>query len=315
MPKKSPQKRDGCYQRTDRAGWWIIWTDAQGRRRCRKTDAANITQAEANPRGGNAARRTSQDAWPRAAGQGYIRGSAARYLKHQKVRLTPSTYAREEGILRVHLARFNPLKLSAIRKLDIQRYVTERAVEVSAGSVRRELAALKHIFSLAVEWELIPVSPAQRVKAAEDAAGPRALLQPTELRALLEACPDGLREIVALAVSTGMRRGEVMGLRYLDVDLSNRRILLPQTKNGDSRIVYLNAMAMMVLKSVEAGAPGDRVFSDWQPDQVTMAFAGYAEGFRFLTSGFTTCATRRQAGCAWRARTFTRSRNCSVTKT
>jgi len=57
---------------------------------------------------------------------------ADRYLKYQKDRLTPKTYAREESILRIHLARFNSLKLSAVRKLDIQRYVTELAAEVSA---------------------------------------------------------------------------------------------------------------------------------------------------------------------------------------
>jgi hypothetical protein len=42
MPKKTPQKRDGVYQSKDRPGWWISWTDAQGRRRYRKTDAQNI---------------------------------------------------------------------------------------------------------------------------------------------------------------------------------------------------------------------------------------------------------------------------------
>jgi hypothetical protein len=46
MPKKSPQKRDGVYARKDRKGLWISWTDAQGRRRRRKTDAQNITQAK-----------------------------------------------------------------------------------------------------------------------------------------------------------------------------------------------------------------------------------------------------------------------------
>jgi integrase len=37
--------------------------------------------------------------------------------------------------------------------------------------------------------------------------------------------------------SQGMRRSEILGLRWLDVDLPNRRVLLPQTKNGSlSRI-------------------------------------------------------------------------------
>src|SRR5262245_18575230 len=47
VAKRTPQKRDGVYQRKDWPGWWISWTDAQGRRRRRKTDAQNTTQAKA----------------------------------------------------------------------------------------------------------------------------------------------------------------------------------------------------------------------------------------------------------------------------
>ena len=47
----------------------------------------------------------------------------------------------------------------------------------------------------------------------------------------------------------GMRRGEVLGLRWLDIDFKGGRIMLPQTKNGDGRIVYLNTMAQHVLGS------------------------------------------------------------------
>jgi hypothetical protein len=46
VAKKAAQKRDGVYTRKDRPGFWITWTDAQGDRRYRKTDAANITQAK-----------------------------------------------------------------------------------------------------------------------------------------------------------------------------------------------------------------------------------------------------------------------------
>src|SRR5262249_38855021 len=144
-------------------------------------------------------------------------------------------------------------KAASVRKLDVQRYVTDASAERSAYSVQKELVVLKHLFSLAVEWEIVPANPARDVKMPKAPAGRVRYLQPTELRALLEACPDGLREIVALAVSTGMRRGEILGLRYLDVDLSNRRIMLPQTKNGESRIVYLNEMARMVFDSLPAG--------------------------------------------------------------
>jgi len=46
MARKSVQARDGVYERQDRPGFWISWTDAQGRRHYRKTDAQNITQAK-----------------------------------------------------------------------------------------------------------------------------------------------------------------------------------------------------------------------------------------------------------------------------
>jgi len=275
MAKKSAQKRDGVYQRKDRPGWWISWTDAQGRRRFRKTDAQNITQAK-QIRSAELLRVEQAKILGHAApGDETFEDVAKRYLKYQNARLAPKSYAREESILRVHLAQFNSLKLSSFRKVDIQRYVTEAAAARSASSVHKELVVLKHLFSLAVEWEILPMNPAQGVKAPKLPAGRVRYLQPTELRALLEACPDGLREIVALAVSTGMRRGEIIGLRYLDIDLPNRRIMLPQTKNGDGRVIYLNEMAAQVFQSIgwnEETRPTDCVFAKWTLSAVTEAF-------------------------------------------
>jgi integrase len=92
---------------------------------------------------------------------------------------------------------------------------------------------------------------------------------------VLEACPDWVRPIIALLVSTGMRRGEVLGLRWLDVDRKGCRILLPQTKNGEGRIVYLNRIACDALDSLPGGKPTEFVFPVQQstPEAVSMAFA------------------------------------------
>ena len=188
--------------------------------------------------------------------------------------------------------------------MDIQQYVTEASAQRSASSVQKELVVLKHLFSLAVEWEIIPVSLALGVKAPKLPAGRVRYLQLTELRALLEACRDGLREIVALAVSTGMRRGEIINLRYLDVDLSNRRIMLPQTKNGDGRGVYLNDMAAQVFSSVkwdENAKPTDRIFVDWTPSALTEAFRRLCrnlklEDFKFHDLRHTAASCMRMSG-------------------
>src|SRR5215471_10426894 len=100
MPKKTPNKRDGCYQRKDRGNtWWISWKDAQGRRRQRKTSAQNITQAKEIL---NAVKHEVEKAKAlgvQPAGKDTFKEVSAKYLKYQKARLTPAAYAREEGIL------------------------------------------------------------------------------------------------------------------------------------------------------------------------------------------------------------------------
>ena len=187
--------------------------------------------------------------------------------------MTPRAYFREEFILEKHLKQFFRVPVASVRRVDIQRYVTKRSGEVSAHTVQKELNVLKHLLKLAVEWEIIPFTPAQGVKSPKVPAGRVRYLQPTELRALMETSPDWLRPIVGLAVSTGMRRSEILGLRWLDVDLHGGRLLLPQTKNGEGRIVYLNHLAASVLNSISNGNPAKLIFPDRSPEQVSVAFA------------------------------------------
>lgn len=127
-----------------------------------------------------------------------------------------------------------------------------------------------------MEWELIPANPAHGVKSPKVAPGRVRYLQPGELRAVLKACRDWLRPIAGLAVATGMRRGEILGLRWLDVDFKGGRIMLPQTKNGEGRIVYLNTLAQEALAAVprQDAKPTDRIFAGEQvmPENVSLAF-------------------------------------------
>jgi integrase len=92
--------------------------------------------------------------------------------------------------------------------------------------------------------------PVQRISRREGspvAAGSVRYLQPGELRAVLEASSEWLRPVRALAACNGMRRSELLGLCWLDVDLAQGRVMLPQTKNGEGRIVYLNETAKAVI--------------------------------------------------------------------
>jgi integrase len=227
-----------------------------------------------------------------------------RYLAHQKPRLTPAGYERTRGITHQLLQPFfGTAKLSEIRRVDIQRYVTHRSALIAAGTVARELNVLKRLFSLCVEWELLTVNASSGVRPPRVPSGRVRYLQPAELRNLLEKCPDWLKPIVGLAVTTGMRRGEILCLRWVDLDRQGERVCLPQTKNGESRIVYLNAMASQVIDFL-AGTQrprSERIFAGIRGERVSVACrraarAAAIEDFRFHDLRHTAASWLRMSG-------------------
>lgn len=305
MPKKT-RVRDGIYERPDRPGFWGSWIDASGRRRRRMFKAHTLTQARTLLAAEKATAEKNRTLGYTQPSEDTFAGITVRYLKHQKARLTPRSYEREDGIIETHLKPFfGQMKLADIRRADVQRYITHRGGKGAAASIVKEVNVIKHMLGLAVEWELVPVNHAHRVKAPKPAAGRVRYLQPNELRAVLEACPEWLRPIAGLAVSTGMRRGEILGLRWRDVDEKGKRIILSQTKNGDGRIVYLNILALQALATArnETSRPADRIFNETQmsPDYVTQVFAractaAGVENFRFHDLRHTAASWMRMNG-------------------
>jgi len=200
---------------------------------------------------------------------------AMRYLKHQKARVTEAEFIRQQGILDKHLNPFfGVLKIADIRRAGIQSYITGRTGEVAPGTIVKELNTLKHLFSMAVEWEIIPLNPAQGVKPPRVPAGRVRYLEPGELRGLMEACPPWLRPIVGLALASGMRRGELLKVRWADVDVPRGRILLSHTKNGEPRYAYLNKLSLQVIESLgpQEHKSTAKLFPSVTPAQVTVAF-------------------------------------------
>lgn len=269
--------RDGIFTRN--GNFYISYTEANGKRVQRKLKGVVSRTKAKELRNAELARvekaRTLGYAPPT---RDTFTEIIPRYLQHQEARLTPKAYERSRGIVETHLkASFGTMPLADIRRQDVQKYITRRLGEVSTNTVIREMSVLKHLFGLAVEWELIPTNPAYRTGGKKDnmkvPPGRTRYLQPTELHAVLEASPEWLRPIAALLAFTGMRRSELLGLRWLDVDLRGERIMLPQTKNGDGRIVPLNDLATGVLATLPPGSPADRVFpADISGENVSLTF-------------------------------------------
>jgi integrase len=112
----------------------------------------------------------------------------------------------------------------------------------SPATANRFLSALSKAFSDAVrEWHWLHDNPLRRVAKEQESQGRVRYLSDDEREKLLNACRKSelteLHLIVMLALTTGMRRGEILGLRWPDVDLERRVIVLNKTKNHDRRSV------------------------------------------------------------------------------
>jgi integrase len=111
------------------------------------------------------------------------------------------------------------------------------------ATINRLVATLKHMFTKAVEWDMVEEETLKRirkVKLLEENNRRLRFLTREEGQALLKACSEELRPIVAMALNTGMRKGEILSLTWDQVDLKHGFILLDRTKNGERREIPIN---------------------------------------------------------------------------
>ena len=101
---------------------------------------------------------------------------------------------------------------------------------MSPATLNRELACLKHMFNKAIEWEKMEYNPVRRVKLLREDNARLRYLTCDEIRRLYENCTEHLKSIVLTALHTGMRRGEILKLKWEDVDLDQKIVFVKNTK-------------------------------------------------------------------------------------
>ena len=132
---------------------------------------------------------------------------------------------------------------------------TKRGTQRNPATVVRYLAALSVCFTHAVkEWEWIDDTPMRKVTKPKESRGRVRFLSDDERAHLLKACKESsnpaLYPAVVLALSTGMRSGEIMGLTWDVVDLNRGRAILHETKNNERRAVAITGHALELLKDM-----------------------------------------------------------------
>lgn len=198
--------------------------------------------------------------------------SLASILKRYQKEVTPSKKSAEIESIKINVLlrdkTLASLKMTAVSSTEIAKWRDRRLKEVTGATVNREINLLSAVLNHARrEWGIHVENPFPYVKRPEHSRPRERRLSPDEQRYLFAALtcgeernPNGtlaagirnpwILPLVQLALETAMRRGELLSLQWEHVDLERQTAYLPDTKNGDSRMVPLSTRAVEILKGV-----------------------------------------------------------------
>lgn len=146
------------------------------------------------------------------------------WLPHAATRVRPTTLARYEQLVRVHvLPRIGRVKVSSLRPSHIQGVLDAMmAAGAAPASVLQCHRVLSAALRQAVRWQVLAVNPCDAVRPPRPERNQLRVPSSDEVRRILEVARGSVYEVpLLLAATTGMRRGEVLGLRWPVVDLDS----------------------------------------------------------------------------------------------
>ena len=163
---------------------------------------------------------------------------------------TKATYQSNDRACRPTLGS---LRLADINRRALADHISARKqAGVTDATIRRDLAFLSSLFSMAMRWEWVDTNPVTAVgKRSLKESRPRTrFLTRAEFDALKYAAPDFLKPMLVLAVETGMRREELLSVTVRSIDLQRREIHLDKTKTNAPRRVPLVDTAVVTVESL-----------------------------------------------------------------
>jgi integrase len=169
---------------------------------------------------------------------------ANEWIEHKRTRLRETTWEVYEGHIRNHFYDLDRLKINRVAIATVETFITDRQAQgMNIGTLRKILVSLGQILSYAVRHKYIehnPLREAERPRGGQsqfqegeamDLEGMKILI-PSHITAFLEKVKEPkYRILFMMAIFTGARQGELLGLKWSDVDWENRQIYIQRTFN------------------------------------------------------------------------------------
>jgi integrase len=189
---------------------------------------------------------------------------------HHKPRTTADIKVMLETIVQPVLGS---IKVTDVKRSDIEKLHSNMKSHSTRGN--RVLSWLNAMFNKAVDWELRETNPCSRIKRYREDARER-FLTDAELKAAGDALRtlelnreriQGAIDAIRIIAMTGLRHGEVLNLRWANVDLQNSVLILHDSKTG-RRNVNFGAQALALLTHIKENSKGELVVHGRHPDTV-----------------------------------------------
>ncbi len=166
--------------------------------------------------------------------------------------------------------RINALKRSSLTKYSaaaitgklVSQWRDQRLLKVSGSTVGREMTLISHVFTVAMrEWGIsIHQNPVSLVRKPPSGRHRDRVLSDDERKSLIEACSrcrsPWVQPVVIFALETAARRGEILALRWSDIDLNKKTAKLSVTKTGEPRTIPLSPACIALLQSLPRSIDG-----------------------------------------------------------
>ena len=192
----------------------------------------------------------------------------------------PATIRDYERMLRNYL--LEPLggrRLGTIGRGDVQTLVDQWLRDgASASAVRNRLMPLRVVYRLALQDGAVATSPCEHLRMPAVRSRRERVVDPAEARALLDALPLDVRAVYAAAIYAGLRRGELRGLRWDDVDLvagvirvrrsfdDKEGLVEPKTRAGSREAPMITVLRQVLTAWRAEGTGRGYVFPGRRPD-------------------------------------------------
>ena len=291
---------------TKRRGRYVIDCYDQHGKRYRKTLKAGTTKDNARKALRETEDRIARRTFMPDKKTPFFSEVSKKWLEHKKQYLRETTWEVYEFNVTTHLKELGELRISEITTVDIERFISrlqnkfrstrkrrkagevQKEVEtvregkkIALGTVRKVITILGQIMAYAVRHRMIDFNPVRdaerpRHQGREDHEAEKqiAILTPVQIRAFLDKVEDQkYRTLFLTAIMTGARQGEVLGLKWSDIDFQTKqvhisrtfnhgRFFIPKTKGSARRIdlapTVLKELAVWKLKS--GGQDEDLIF-------------------------------------------------------